>query len=666
MTVKNLSLSLVIPLVFFLLGLLAINDYGETNDEKFDQHIGQYYYYKWSESGIEGLEKRFIPVQRNYGPFFNVISVASHDYLHRRLNIIKSSVASYHFPVIVVTALAIWIVFLFALSEWGKTAAIFSSLSLALMPQIIAHSHNNLKDIPLMTFFSASIYAYYKGVTRQNIWYFVLGGILLGITYSIKINGIFIIPIIGLWGLLHAFTQRSLIRFLGSSLLSLLIAFGTLLIVWPYYRYDTLQRFVETFYTFKSHIWNDYVLYLGVHYKGKDIPWHFPFVMIGATTPLFFLIPFFISLFSATQKILKCFRESTFFVLLLAWLFLPVIAHIVSGAPKYDGVRHYFTIYPAFALLIGYGFSVAVESLRSRLSPSILYFSTGIIFATVFLFNVGLHPYQLAYFNVLEGGGKGASKKFDIDYWGASLKETAEWMNTNLPRGSRIWKPLPMIHHFPLDRGKFTFVRSSHGKPNYKVSVKRGMLKTWDTEEDYRYPQKPVVYSIIAGGATLIEVYHYPENEALSPGYEIKAMPISAQPQAGIEVTCFPLPEKDGKAGAKFLRQDINFNTSEAVFQTAVRCTFDGLIFVAKAGKYGFTLSSDDNSFLYIENRLVMGNGSSTWVAPLTLEDGYHPIKIEYYNDTAQGFLNLLWTTPDHSTMNAIPVSQLFYIPKQP
>ena len=77
-------MSLIIPVLFFSVSIFTMNDYGETTDEKFDQHIGEFYYYDWKNKGFDGLIERFIPLQRNYGPFFDVIVVASNDLLHKK------------------------------------------------------------------------------------------------------------------------------------------------------------------------------------------------------------------------------------------------------------------------------------------------------------------------------------------------------------------------------------------------------------------------------------------------------------------------------------------------------------------------------------------------------------------------------------------------------
>lgn len=511
--IRIVLLSLLIPVLFFLTSLYTINDYGETTDEKFDQHIGEFYYYQWQEKGVKGLEERFIPLQRNYGPFFDKIAVASNDILYKKLNIIKNSVASYHFPVIIVSTIVIWIVFVFSYYNWGIMPAILSSLTLAFLPRFIGDSQNNLKDTPLMTFFSISLFLYYFSILKNKVGFYILAGVFLGLTYAIKINALIIIPIITLWYLLiNKLNLKKSVYFVINFGISLLAAFSTILFVWPYYRYNTLYRFIETYLTFKNHVWNEYILYLGQLYRGHEVPWHYPIIMFGVTIPIFYLFFLILGIFMSFYLINKNTVHKKPLIFLLLWLIFPPMTQIISRAPMYDGIRHFLVILPPISILAGfaiYRFGIFVKKLFNK-NLSIYYIYVLAIFIgywNILLVNVRLHPYQIVFFNALTGGIKGAYDKFDLDYWGSSLKEAAEWINNNLPTGSRIYMPLHMEHHFPIDKSRFIFVNDN---PDYKVNIVRGMLKTWDPEEkDYLHPSKKPIYSVKIDGVSVLNIFKY-------------------------------------------------------------------------------------------------------------------------------------------------------------
>jgi hypothetical protein len=49
-----------------------------------------------------------------------------------------------------------------------------------------------------------------------------------------------------------------------------------------------------------------------------------------------------------------------------------------------------------------------------------------------------LHPYQYIYYNKLIGGLPGAENKYELDYFGLSLKESSEFVNRIAPLGSKV------------------------------------------------------------------------------------------------------------------------------------------------------------------------------------------------------------------------------------
>ncbi|OGK13086.1 hypothetical protein A2859_01235 [Candidatus Roizmanbacteria bacterium RIFCSPHIGHO2_01_FULL_37_16b] len=513
---KILLISLVIPILFFTISILTMNDYGETTDEKFDQHIGEFYYNNWAKKGVKGLEERFIPLQRNYGPFFDVIVVAANDLLNKKSNLIKNPVASFHFPVIIISALAIWVVFIFSYLNWGLTPAFLSSLTLAIMPRFIGDSQNNLKDTPLMTFFSISLLLFYLAQSRNKLIFYLLGGVFLGLTYSIKPNALIILLIIGSWYLLTGVFLKKFLRFSILNSLSLIIALLTILIVWPYYQYQTFQRFIETYLTFKNHVWDEYILYLGQFYRGGEVPWHYPLVMFGVTTPSFFLVLILLGVLLSLFFIFRNHKYKSPLLLLLLWMIFPPATQVASGAPMYDGIRHFLVVLPPMTILVGFTIwqiGIFMQKNISKKYPFSRFIYIGLIFLAylqILLTNIRLHPYQIVYFNQFTGGLKGAYSRFDLDYWGQSQKEAAEWINRNLPSGSKIYTPLHMEHHFPIDLNRFSFDYEGDDA-DYKVVVIRGMLKNWDTEEDYLNPKKKSIYSIKVEGVDILRIFKLKE-----------------------------------------------------------------------------------------------------------------------------------------------------------
>lgn len=666
--INRLFIGLIIPITFFFVGINAMNDYGETTDEKFDQHIGEFYYYDWKEKGVEGLRNRFIPLQRNYGPLFDIAVVASNDWLHKKLEIIKNPVASYHFPVLLISSIAIYIVFLFAYFNWGLIPAIFSSLALALLPRFIGDSQNNLKDTPLMTFFSITLLFFFFAVKKNNLFLYALAGIFLGLTYVIKINALIILPIIWIWYFTNnKLSFKEIKRTTTGFCLSISTAFITILASWPYYRYDPIARFLETYSTFKNHEWNEYVLYLGQHYRGHDIPWHYPFVMFGVTTPIFYLILIVLGVCLVFYSIFYNTRYKSSLVFVLIWIMLPPLTQAVSGAPMYDGIRHYLTILPPLALLMGFTAWYLGRFLEQTISRHkklvlILYFLIiSLNYINILWINIRFHPYEIVYFNELTRGVKGAKEKFDLDYWGQSLKETAEWINKNLPTESTIWLTLPMAHHFPVDRERFALVDRL---PDYKINLIRGMLKTWDTEDDYLHPKRKPIYSIKVDGAEILQIFEYKENkEILDNALLIPTQIEKSIGNQGIRESIFENNSFSSPESKSFIVPTVGFSCAHNNHHNkSISLRYQGYLYVKEDNLYCFHINSDDDTLFKLNNINIIHNNSMNQTEKrIYLKVGYYQIQVDYVNNIGNACLQFLWSANQCRDFTQIPNSVLFH-----
>src|SRR5439155_10050894 len=95
---------------------------------------------------------------------------------------------------------------------------------------------------------------------------------------------------------------------------------------------------------------NEYVFYLGRHYHAREMPWHFPFVMLGVATPLVVLAFFLVSLGILAVRVVRARADRSPLVLLALWVFVPTSVQAFTHAVKMDGVRHYLLVLPAIAL----------------------------------------------------------------------------------------------------------------------------------------------------------------------------------------------------------------------------------------------------------------------------------------------------------------------------
>ena len=82
-----------------------------------------------------------------------------------------------------------------------------------------------------------------------------------------------------------------------------------------------------------------------------------------------------------------------------------------------------------------------------------------------------------------------------------------------------------------------------------------------------------------------------------------------------------------------------------------VALVFDGLLRVPKTGVYDFHLASDDGSRLYLGDSLAIDNDGLHGVieksAHVPLKQGWHAIRVEWFNATGDGELSLEWGGPE-------------------
>ena len=88
----------------------------------------------------------------------------------------------------------------------------------------------------------------------------------------------------------------------------------------------------------------------------------------------------------------------------------------------------------------------------------------------------------------------------------------------------------------------------------------------------------------------------------------------------------------------------------------------EGYIDIDISGPYTFILTSDDGSWLYIDDILVIDNGGYHAAKPvagsIVLEGGQRKIMVKYFDGGGGAVLNLLWVPPD-GVESAIPVERL-------
>jgi hypothetical protein len=251
----------------------------------------------------------------------------------------------------------------------------------------------------------------------------------------------FLLPVpLLLWSL--AYGRRDLARTLlvgGSLALGLRVLFDPYL--WP----DPIGRLLEFIEQSTTRAaWAP----IGTFYLGRSypfvLPWHHSVVMTLVTVPLAILM----LAGAGALRVRDSQRRPLVVLCLLQIAFFQVLMALPSS-PNHDGVRLFLPQFPFLALLAGLGLGRAWELTASRarasagaLRPAVAHAALcAILLVPTAASLVEAHPFELAYYNELVGGARGAfARGFETTYWwDAATSEFLEILDRELPPGARVW-----------------------------------------------------------------------------------------------------------------------------------------------------------------------------------------------------------------------------------
>jgi hypothetical protein len=187
------------------------------------------------------------------------------------------------------------------------------------------------------------------------------------------------------------------------------------------------------------HRWIVPVYYLGSAYHDRVAPWHYPFVMLLATTPLPVLAAAAAGLWRHVRALRAKWKESAHEALVIWGFLFPVCLLAMPGVPKYDGIRLMLPAYPFLAALAASGIVAAWDWARTRMKRAAAPLAA-IFAAWLLLPVVAFHPYQLCYYGELVGGPWGAEKLgFETAYWDDTFDAKAlAYLNKQVPPNGKV------------------------------------------------------------------------------------------------------------------------------------------------------------------------------------------------------------------------------------
>ena len=394
------------------------------------------------------------------------------------------------------TSFAAVLVFLIGaryISLYSGTAA---GIIFSMMPIPLGHSQIAMLEPLGLFFFTASVFTFFLFLEKPDKKRVILAGVALGFAVLARETHIMLIPMMLLIIFIKHRTDKKIIRTIFYKTLGIFgISFLTFFSFWPmpFFHLDYMYRhFVDLRVNVTTSIPEVFFGRLML----VPIPYYFVYFII--TTPLIILLLSLIGL----KKIDRS-RNWIWYSLIL-WFCFPFL---MSFYPKREqGIRYIIQICAPLALIAGLGFETLVSRLTKKINYKLLLLFFLFLYQFIILFRIT--PYYIDYFNILVGGAKGVYEKrlFHLAWWGEGIKEAFTYLDKNAPRDSTIGIATTPSHILPPLPGRKIIPYKDTDMYDYVVVNFYHIVRIGFDDSKVRRDYK-VVYSVIADGAHLVEVY---------------------------------------------------------------------------------------------------------------------------------------------------------------
>lgn len=304
---------------------------------------------------------------------------------------------------------------------------------------------------------------------RLQLWIPLLfGAIALGLSTSIRLAALFAGVLVSL-----LFLYQLRWRAIGPLTLYWVVALAVTYSSWPAIWGDPLRLFLERVLRTNEFIDHD-VLFLGSRYPANHLPMGYAPTLIALqlTIPSLLLAAFGFAFCSPVARN-RGLRSPAFLGILL-WLSVPLALAMTGTIPIYNNFRHLLFTVPALVVVAAAGAAWIWEALPSRLGRGLLLIAA---FLPGMFSIVTLHPYQYVYFNELAGGVRGASGRFDLDYWCVSMREAVNYVNEIAPPEARVavWGGLTTAVPFAREDIDLYADWGSRTTPDFAIGCQRAV-----------------------------------------------------------------------------------------------------------------------------------------------------------------------------------------------
>lgn len=424
--VRNHILAFIVFVVLLFISFFVVDDYGISWDELMERGHGRVSY-----EYISGKSDRLLTYpDRDYGVGFTLPCYAIEQFF--KLEEFRQYMLFRHmFSHILFLISALYLYFIGFRLFKNKNVALIGMLFYLLMPRFYAHSFFNPKDLPFTSFFVISLYYLYNTFQKKSFISYIIFGFVSGFLVNFRIMGIMLLLIFLSLAIFDWITTKKHSHYLINIPVFLVCYFIGIVVLWPFLWSSPFRNLITGFENMSAFRWNGNILMYGKLVPCTSIPWSYIPSWLFITTPIVYLFFFIIGCIhwvkvfidSPKQFLNKELEINVLVPHIIA--FGSIISVVVLKSVLYDSWRQMFFIYPSMIIIAMYG-------VHQILTNGKKYFKifTWILIVTGLL-NTGinmirLHPHQQVYFNTFIPKNEVLQHKFEMDYWGASMRQGFE------------------------------------------------------------------------------------------------------------------------------------------------------------------------------------------------------------------------------------------------
>jgi hypothetical protein len=434
--------TVVLIAALVVLALCTFKDYAISNDESVQHHYGEliiaYYASGLTAQDVFSFQNLYL-----YGGLFDIaaillshlIPIDPYDLRH----ILCALIGIGGIGAAAATARLVA----------GPRAALIAAAGLSVCGAWYGSMFNHTKDIPFAAaMIGASLFLIRaaRALPSPRAGDIAAFGLLAGAALGIRVLGLLLLiyaaaaivmylprPSPG-----HRARRRFAIEASMRLLPALLLAYVIMILGWPWAALEPLNP-IRGLLAFSQFQYGIRTVLAGHVYEMADVPRSYVPIYILIRVPLVMLLGAALAMLFAMLPRLAAGStqlQRRDIALLSLTVIFPLLCQVICDGPAFTGMRHFLFVIPALMTLAGIGLDAAVTALATRgrlLASGCLALVTACLLADAVTL-VRLHPYEYLSYNPLVGGLEGASRRYDLDYWFASMPEAIQQLEAYLRR----------------------------------------------------------------------------------------------------------------------------------------------------------------------------------------------------------------------------------------